>query len=170
MKLSQIMLCTLTLTGLCLATLGAGNPAADLPDSALNQLKQLEGRWQGANSKGAEVNATFEVTAGGSAVIERLRIADHPEMVTLYHLDGENLMLTHYCMEGNQPRMRARRIGPGEIEFEFVDATNLASPAAGHMHRALLKFTSTDQFQAAWTWREKGKDAFTEVIRIERTE
>jgi len=29
-------------------------------------------------------------------------------MLTLYHRDGNRLVLTHYCREGNQPGMQAK--------------------------------------------------------------
>ncbi len=144
--------------------------AGDRAGSGLEQLKQLAGRWEGVNSKGAEARVSFEVTAGGSVVLERLKIADHPEMLTLYYRDGDKLMLTHFCMAGNQPRMLAKSITPQEIQFDFVDASNLASPEAGHMHRARLSFPAPGQFQAAWTWNEKGQDAFTEVIKVKKAE
>jgi hypothetical protein len=49
----------------------------------------------------------FRVTAGGHAVEEREMIGTPMEMVTLYHLRDEELVATHYCALGNQPRMKA---------------------------------------------------------------
>jgi hypothetical protein len=79
-------------------------------------------------------------------------------MITMYHLDGADLVLTHYCMLGNQPRMRAE---PGtdvnRIEFKFVSAGNLKSPDDHHMHQATLTITGPDRLKAEWTSCKEGK-------------
>ena len=61
--------------------------------------------------------------------------AEH-EMVTVYHADGDEVVLTHYCVLGNQPHMKARPGGDGkQIVFECVGGTNLASERDKHMHQ-----------------------------------
>ncbi len=101
--------------------------------------------------------------------MERLHAGAEGEMVTLYHPDGERLMMTHYCLANNQPRMRAAAAGsePKKISFAFVDAANLPSPAAGHMHALELAFQDNDHFTQTWTWREKGQER-QEVFQLTR--
>ena len=92
-----------------------------------------------------------------------------PAMTTMYHPDGDHLMMTHYCSAHNQPRMRSQT-GSAEtrsIVFDFVDVTNLSTPDAGHMTRLVLTFVDQDHLTQEWTWREKGKDSVV-VIRFER--
>ncbi len=160
---------TLTLAAAMVLTLGLAIPAgaADEASSGLDRIKALEGTWKGTNSKDQEVTVTFGLVAGGSVVQEHLVFAGH-DMVTMYYLDGDRLMLTHYCMVGNQPTMVAKEVGSEEIRWEFVEATNLKSPEAGHMHSAVMRFPGSDEFQAAWTFRQDGKDAFTETIKVAR--
>lgn len=71
---------------------------------------------------------------------------DHPPMVTTYYVDGDDLMMTHYCSLKNQPRMRASM--PSEhvkrLAFSFVDATNLSNPAQPHMHGVAFTFQDAD--------------------------
>ena len=58
------------------------------------------------------------------------------DMITMFNLDGDRLLMTHYCACGNQPRMVASASPDGKtITFDFLDATNLATPDAGHMNR-----------------------------------
>lgn len=69
-------------------------------------------------------------------------------------------MMTHFCSAGNQPRMRAA-VAAGEIkklDFDFLDATNLAKPTAGHIHRLSLAFQDQNHLAQTWTWREEGKE------------
>jgi len=44
------------------------------------------------------------------------------------------------------------------ITFDLVDATNLASPEAGHMRRLVIKILSPRHHTEEWTYVENGKD------------
>jgi hypothetical protein len=93
----------------------AGTPAED----AFEKIKGLAGTW---NVVGTSDNVSFEVISGGSALVER-----GEDMITVYHLDGNSVRLTHYCDAGNQPRLRASRFASPltGLRFDFVDVTNL---------------------------------------------
>lgn len=147
---------------------------ASIQGGPLEPFRTLAGEWQGTNSTGESVRLVYDVLGGGSAVMERLTMPttqDHSphDMVTLYYMDGDRLLLTHYCVAGNQPRMRLVSHDGGKARFDFLDATGLAGPEAGHMHRAVLSFEGPDRLTSSWTWFEGGKESFTEVIRVTRT-
>jgi len=156
---------------------GAGDPPASAAaggetaaGAAFERLKSLAGEWRGQTSAGKPATLTYTVIAGGHTVMEEYRAGSAEQaMYTLYHLDGDQMMLTHYCVSNNQPRMRADLSGaPDEIRFAFFDATNLADPNDGHMHRATIRFHDDDHISNAWTFRTKGEDAFTEFTDWER--
>jgi hypothetical protein len=152
----KLLLSTVTL--LCLAAQAADvKPAIDAA-AAWSRLKSLVGEWEGHGSMG-KFRLTYELTAGGTALLERERGDAHPEMVTVYHLDGNRLLMTHYCAAGNQPRMEARSFNPGTgaLEFEFLDATNLASPDAGHMRSVSMKLIDGKRLASEWRFYENGK-------------
>jgi hypothetical protein len=140
--------------------------------AAFEQLKQLAGEWRGAtreSDKTTEVRAVYRVTASGSALIETLFPGSPHEMVTVYHLDGDKLVLTHYCAAGNQPRMTlSRKSTPQELEFAFSGATNLKSAKAGHMHDLRLRFESANQISAEWDYFENGKKKETTRFTLNR--
>jgi hypothetical protein len=125
---------------------------------AFQKLTGLAGRWEADTSSG-KVITTFELVSGGSVVLERLEVGGKDPMVTTYHLDGNRLVLEHYCHAGNQPLMQAKPFEPTshEIDFDFVSAQNLASPQVGHMHQLRLQFRSADELAADWVWSENGK-------------
>lgn len=136
---------------------------------AFARLKTLVGEWQQQGEGGVD-RVTYELVAAGSALLERETSDSRPTMLTLYHLDGTRLLLTHYCMAGNQPRMQASRFDPetGELSFEFLDATNLASPAAGHMHSVNLRLVDDAHLTAKWNFYENGRSKFSETARYAR--
>ena len=72
-------------------------------------MKALEGKWVNVDDNGKPTGKTVEyrLTAGSGTVVETLMAGTPHEMITVYHMDGDSLMLTHYCMLQNQPRMRA---------------------------------------------------------------
>ena len=97
-------------------------------------------------------------------------MGDMPPMMTVYYLDGARLLLTHYCMVGNQPRMQARRFDPasGELAFEFLDATNLATPRAGHMHNVKIRLGDNNHFTSEWEFYDNGERKNVEAAQYTR--
>jgi hypothetical protein len=139
--------------------------------AAFDRMKKLAGAWSATTAEGKNVRVTYEVIANGSAIVER-ESGDHEGMETVYHLDGDKLVLEHYCMAGNQPRMSASGYNPqtGELKFDFVSAGNLKSPNDGHMHDAKFRFINDNQFAAEWTFFKDGKAQFSEKIQYKRVE
>ena len=85
---------------------------AKSPGAAFERFKRLVGEWEAADAKSesqkGKIQSRFHLTAGGSAVVETVFPGEEMEMVTVYHRDGDQLMLTHFCHLGNQPRMRSK--------------------------------------------------------------
>lgn len=156
----------------CLFGIASGVTAAEpaAPDSAFETLKALAGEWAGQRDDGATVKVTYEVYSNGSAVVETITPPDEPNMVTVYHLDGQDLRLTHYCAAKNQPRMKAKSVSPDGrlLSFEFVDATNLARPTDGHMHALEITFLDSDRIRHKWTWmeNEQKRDNVFDLARV----
>lgn len=136
--------------------------------AAFARLKTLAGEWE-ADTKMGKARLSYEVIAGGTTLIERESAEKMAPMMTAYHLDGDRLLLTHYCMAGNQPRMQASAYNPetGEIEFVFLDATNL-KPDAGHMHSAKMRLISNSKLESDWMFYEKGQPKATENFQYTR--
>lgn len=137
--------------------------------SAFARLKTLAGEWQ-AGTKEGKAHISYQLVAGGTALLERESMEGMPPMLTVYYLDGDRLLLTHYCMAGNQPRMQEQRFdaNTGEIEFAFLDATNLASPGAGHMHNAKIHLIDQNHLVSEWQFYQDGKPKFTETAQFSR--
>jgi hypothetical protein len=138
---------------------------------SFNQLKSLTGSWEGKNSKSESLRVTFEDTAGGSALMSQIHGHGPENMITMFHLDGpDRLMVTHYCSAGNQPRMAASTSPDGKtITFNFLDATNLATPDAGHMQRLVIAVLDANHHTEEWTFNDHGKE-MKELFDLHRTE
>jgi hypothetical protein len=156
------------------AGLAASVPAAGLDTvAAFERLKALEGSWIAAGAEGQRATSTFEVAANGTVLIEHYRNPAMPgggHMMTAYHLDGTDLVLTHYCIAKNQPTLRAARFdaAAGELQFEFVRASNLSNPEAGHMRRAKYRLDGRDRFTTEWEFFKMGRRTMTEIETFTR--
>lgn len=130
----------------------------------LEPLKKLAGDWDVDLDDNGSPDAlvTYRVTAGGSAVIETEFAGMPHEMVTVYTVDGSDLLATHYCM-GNQPRMRAKGgFKDGVATFAFQDATSL-KPDAMHMHTLVLTIAG-ERVTSNWTAYANGKPVEQQTI------
>ncbi len=150
--------------GLVLMGTGTGKigPAKTANDVAFERLKKLVGDWQMANPKtDAEKSAVtlrYRLTAADSVLVET-EFPDTPkEMMTVFHRDGDQLLLTHYCGCGNSPHMRARQgAAPNELIFDFDGGTNLDPNKGFHMHDGLIRFVDDNHIHSEWEFYVDGK-------------
>jgi hypothetical protein len=154
-------LAALVLVGVASAA-SAQAPGTSKPvPAAFEKLKALDGEWvaaeDGEMSKKGDLVARYAVTAAGTAVVETVFPGSPHEMVTVYHPDGADLVLTHYCMEGNQPRMRARDAQGSRLAFAYDGGTNIDPKRDRHMHQAILEFLGVDEIRNEWTELAEGK-------------
>jgi hypothetical protein len=131
----------------------------------LEKLKKLAGTWVEADKDGKptdKVVSVVKITAGGSAVQETLFPGEPMEMVSVYHLDKGDLVMTHYCVLGNQPRMKAESgPKPNQIRWVFAGGTNLDPAKDTHMHGATVTIVDDDHLEIAGEAWENGKPSET---------
>jgi hypothetical protein len=125
---------------------------------AFTAIKNMPGTWEQKMPNGGALQVTFKVISGGSAVVSE--IVGKEDMISLFHMDGPNrLLLTHYCSAGNQPRMQASVSPDGKtLTFNFVDATNLATPDAGRMQSMVLTLLDENHHTEEWNFDDHGKE------------
>jgi hypothetical protein len=129
-------------------------------------LKTMEGNWTGKNTQGQTVDVTFRMTAGGSALMSEIHGHGPENMISMFHMDGDRLLMTHYCGAGNQPRMKIVSSDAKSVSFEFVDGTNIA-PGDGHMQRVTFTMADADHHSEDWTFIDHGKE-LRQVFALER--
>lgn len=157
----HMMICGLLMllvTPVCYGNDDATQPAVH---PGLEKLTKLVGTWVAAdkdNQPTDQVVSVIKLTAGGSAVHETLFPGQPHEMVSIYTVDGDDLVMTHYCMLGNQPRMKADPKSPAnQIRFVFAGGSNLNPQKDKHMHGATLTIVDADHIQIEGEGWENGK-------------
>jgi hypothetical protein len=136
-------------------------PAAPAKNAGLEKLKKLAGEWVTVDDKGnptKQVVSIFKVTANGSAVHETIFPGTDHEMITVYHRDGADLVLTHYCAMGNQPHLK---LDPKSLEnklvFQFVGGANIDPKKDMHMHEGSITIIDNDTIEWQWVGYKDGK-------------
>jgi hypothetical protein len=137
------------------------------------KFKALIGEWEMVGAPGEHAGmggtVTYKVTAGGNAVEETVFAGSEHEMVTLYYVEGNGMALTHYCMLGNRPHMRALPTSdPNKITFRCPDGEDPALEAEEHMHQAAFTFIDADHLKSEWTLSKDGKAGETHAATFVR--
>ena len=153
----------------------AAGPAPGMPPAAgprlPEPLRRLAGEWQGKarmGDKEVPVTIVYEITAGGSAVLERLFPGTPHEMLSVYALDGDKVVMTHYCALGNHPRMTLKKADGASLAFELVGTDGIRSATDPHMHAMSVAFTDADHIRETWTSFEGGARKDDKLFELTR--
>lgn len=145
-------------------------PALAGSNPAFETLKSLAGTWTGkaisGDGPGSDAGVVFKVIAGGSAVHETMFPGTPHEMVNVYHLDGNDVVVTHYCAGGNQPRMKLASSDGKVLDFEFAGGTNI--PEKGHYMSAVKLTVSDGKLVEEWASVDAGKPVGTARFELTR--
>jgi len=149
--------------------------------TAFAKIKTLVGEWKGEISgehRGKEDGqhekndaiVTYRLTGAGSALVETQGPGTGHEMVSVYHLDGDDLRMTHYCAAGNQPRMKLDRANsaPDHLIFVFDGGTNLDPQKDLHIHGLEITFEKDGRIKSAWEAYTEGKSAGITAFNMSR--
>jgi hypothetical protein len=131
--------------------------------AAFDHLASLVGEWRGVQS-GTEFQVTYMLTADGSALMEEFRPKGGPTMVTMFTVDGDHLIATHYCSAKNQPQMVSTAIADPQaksVAFSLVRVTGLKTPDDWHNTGLVLTMEDQDHLTQEWTYLFKGKTGKT---------
>jgi hypothetical protein len=143
--------------------------------AAFARIKNLAGTWncrisgehQAADNKEkgenhpSESTVVYKMTGAGSALVETQFPGSDHEMVSVYHLDGDELRMTHYCAAGNQPKVKLDRANstPTHLIFLFDGGTNLNAEKDMHIHGLEITFHDDGKVTSAWEAFVGGKSA-----------
>lgn len=176
--LSAILIC-----GLALMTVAPARAGGVSADAAFERLSSLAGTWKGdAEGEGEEAEAAasevievvhqIEMSAAGTVVMETMGPGTPHEMINMYHVDGDDLVMTHYCAAGNQPRMRLNRESSTDdvLVFDFDGGTNLDPAVDQFIHSAEIRLLDGDRIESNWKSHAGGEEAGRMSFRLARSE
>jgi hypothetical protein len=130
------------------------------------RLKGLVGEWRGQRPGGGEILVAYRLSAGGSVLVETWDLGPGGESLTIYHMNGGELMATHFCPQGNQPRLGLRQVAGTRFDFAFLDATGVKT-GQGVQHAFWIEIAADGTFTRSETYVQD-KDSETETITYSR--
>ena len=114
-------------------------------------LCALEGRWESEEAEEEPMTIEFHVSSGGSALREIMFPGSEHEMTNMYTLDGDSVLMTHYCAGGNQPHMRASALEGNRLAFRSEGVSDLKAPDEAYMGEMTLVFVDDDRIEQHWS-------------------
>jgi len=144
---------------------------------AFAQLKTLSGTWEGHVStfpqtpeiEGKAMHVSLRTTSMGNAIVHEMQGEGRPDdPITMLYLDGDRLLLTHYCDAGNRPRMTGKMSPDGKtVEFDFLDVAG--STEYGHMQHAVFTFIDANHHTEDWTYMQPGDKPVRAHVDLQRS-
>jgi hypothetical protein len=134
-------------------------------------LKVLVGTWEGKSTmdgKEQKTKVTYELTSGGTALVEKLMAGTPSEMTTVYANRGNDINVTHYCMLGNQPQMKLKKAGNGVFDFEMQGTQGISSKDEMHMH-AIKLTVQGNKLKQEWTNYDHNKKGEVSIFEFTKT-
>jgi hypothetical protein len=128
--------------------------------TAFHMLKSLAGDWTGtAGKENTPTTVTYRITANGHVVTEILFAGTDHEMMTLYYVQGSDVLATHYCSVGNRPQFKldSGKSSLKELVFNFDGGNGFDAGKDGHIHDAKLDFNGRNKFDASWSFYSGGE-------------
>jgi len=164
MKSLRFMLSVVVLMSLSIAAFAQSDA-----QKSFDKLKTLAGTWEGT-FEGKPIQVSLRVTSMGSALMHEMRGSGPEDPITVFTVDGDRLLLTHYCDAGNQPRMLATISPDGKtITFNFLDATNLQSSQGGHMQSAVFNLIDSEHHTETWNFAMADGKQMGGLLELKRT-
>lgn len=113
---------------------------------AFEKLKTLSGSWQG-KIMDIPINFTIRAASSGTAILHEGNTeggGPPNHEITMFYLDGDRLLATHYCDAGNQARLEGKMLPDGKtIEFIFLDVAG--STKGGLVKRMMFTIIDADK-------------------------
>lgn len=120
---------------------------------AFAKLKTLTGSWQGTVMD-IPINFTIRAVSSGTAILhEGDTSGEGPPKheITMFYLEADRLLATHYCDAGNRARWEGKMSPDGKaIEFSFLDVAG--STRGGYLKDMVLTFIDADHHIVGFTF------------------
>ena len=134
---------------------------------AFEMMKTMVGSWDGS-IVGLSTHITIRVTSSGNAILHEATGSRPDNPITMFYVDGDRLLLTHYCDAGNRPRMVGKISPDGKtVEFEFLDVSG--STERGMMNHMVFTVIDANHHSEAATWMLPGNKPMVAQFILTRT-
>jgi len=127
----------------------SANPAGE--QTPFEVFKSLQGQWAiSAGDKTLPFHMIYALGSNGSIVTEQFG-----KELSVFYSDNGNLLMTHFCNRGNQPRLRLKEGGAARrYEFDIFDITNLKNPSDDHVQAIIYEIVDPQHIHLKIVWKK----------------
>lgn len=152
--LAALLICLLALASVALAQGPEKAPAVKSDaQKAFEKMKTLAGSWQGT-IRDISINFTIRATSSGTAILHEGHTdggGPPKHEITMFYVEGDRLLSTHYCDAGNRSRLEGKMSPDGKtIEFSFLDVTG--STRGGYLKGLVFTMIDANHHTAGLTF------------------
>ena len=144
--LPVLLICLVLGCGTSVAQTASPQSNAAAPSEAkkmFDQMKTLAGSWQGTIMN-IPINITIRLASSNTAILHEAHTdsgGPPKHEITMFYVEGDRLLATHYCDAGNRARFEGKMSPDGKTsEFNFLDV--VGSTKGGLVKR--MVFTTID--------------------------
>jgi hypothetical protein len=155
MRKLAILMCLVAMAAVALPQQMPPKTASAQSDAkkAFEKLKTLAGSWQGT-VMGIPINFTIRAASSGTAILhegDTSEAGPPKHEITMFYVEGDRLLATHYCDAGNRARWEGKMSPEGKaIEFSFLD---VAGPTrGGYLKDMVITMIDADHHIVAFTF------------------
>lgn len=143
LKISFCLICLLSSSSVVLAQNKPSAATQTEAQKVFEKMKSLSGSWQGT-IMGISINLTIRPISSDTAILYEAHTSNGGppnHEITIFYMDGDRLLATHYCDAGNRARLEGKMSQDGKTsEFNFLDVAG--STKGGLIRR--MAFTIVD--------------------------
>jgi len=155
MRKLAILMCLVAMAAVALPQQMPPKTASAQSDAkkAFEKMKILAGSWQGT-VMGIPINFTIRAASSGTAILHEGNTSEAgppKHEITMFYVEGDRLLATHYCDAGNRSRWEGKMLPDGKaIEFSFLD---VAGPTrGGYLKDMAITMVDADHHIVAFTF------------------
>ena len=120
---------------------------------AFEKMKTLAGSWQGTVMD-IPINFTIRAVSSGTAILHEGDTSGGgppKHEITMFYVEGDRLLATHYCDAGNRSRWEGKTSPDGKaIEFSFLDVAG--STRGGYLKDMVITMIDADHHIIGFTF------------------
>ena len=154
MRKLVILICLVAMTTVTMSQEPAktANAQSDAK-KAFAKLKTLAGSWHG-KVMDIPIDFTIRAASSGTAILHVGNTSGEgppKHEITMFYMDGDRLLATHYCDAGNRSNMEGKLSADGKaIAFTFLDV--VGPTRGGYLKDIVITIVDADRHVGAFTF------------------
>ncbi|MFK8015988.1 MAG: hypothetical protein AB8G17_11180 [Gammaproteobacteria bacterium] len=141
-------------------------PVTNIEHSAVfDKMKALVGEYQEVADADESARVSYQLISNGSALTETWNMASGKKELTVFHMDQDELVATHYCAANIQSTMALSSLSEdGVYNFRLRSISNLPSAESPHNSGFGYRFSDDKEIFRNEIWSRAGEESVSDLM------